>query len=52
MLIISIVGNTVRLPCISLPIPAYQLTRRFHTAKDADTKEDVKVEKIFKFCHR
>ena len=47
-------GGALRLPHTLPPLvfQAYQLARRFHTAKDADAKWDVKVEKIFKFCHR
>ena len=43
------------LGCLILPrfvFQAYQLARRFHTAEKNDTKWDVKVEKMFRFCHR
>ena len=47
-------GGALRLPHTPPPLvfQANQLARRFHTAKDTDTKLDAKVEKIFKFCHR
>ena len=46
-------GGPLRLPHTLPPLvfQAYQLARKYFEVKTTDEKWDVKVEKIFKFCH-